>query len=67
MVHDKLDSVRDAGADVLVSADCGCLLNLQLAADLRNERGETLPRCVHLASFVRERLGARDAAQRVTD
>lgn len=67
MVHDKLDSVLDAGADVLVSADCGCLLNLQLAADRRNERGEALPRCVHLASFVRERLGARDAAQRVTD
>jgi len=67
MVNDKLDSVRDAGADVLVSADCGCLLNLQLAADQRGERGERLPRCVHLASFVRERLGASDAARRVTD
>ena len=67
MVGDKLDAVRDAGADVLVSGDCGCLLNLQLAADKRAERGERLPRCVHMASFVRERLGARDAAQRVTD
>jgi len=67
MVHDKLDSVRDCGADVLVSADCGCLLNLQLAADKRSEQGERWPRCVHLASFVRERLGAGDAAQRVTD
>jgi len=67
MVNDKLDSVRDCGAEVLVSADCGCLLNLQLAADLRGERGEPLPRCVHLASFVRERCGARDAARRVTD
>ncbi|HSB22045.1 MAG TPA: (Fe-S)-binding protein [Burkholderiaceae bacterium] len=67
MVGDKLDAVRDAAADVLVSGDCGCLLNLQLAADKRAERGERLPRCVHLASFVRERLGAREAAQRVTD
>lgn len=67
MVNDKLDAVREAGAEVLVSADCGCLLNLHHAADLRRQRGETLPRCVHLASFVRERLGAADAAQHVTD
>ncbi len=67
MVNDKLDSVRDSGAEVLVSADCGCLLNLHLAADKRRAAGETLPRCVHLASFVRERLGASDAAQQVTD
>ena len=67
MVNDKLDSVRDSGAEVLVSADCGCLLNLQLAADKRCEGGARLPRCVHLASFVRERLGAGDAARRVTD
>lgn len=67
MVNDKLDSVRDSCADVLVSADCGCLLNLHHAADLRRQRGEDLPRCVHLASFVRERLGAPDAAQHVTD
>jgi L-lactate dehydrogenase complex protein LldE len=67
MVNDKLDSVRDSGADVLVSADCGCLLNLHHAAELRRSAGEALPRCVHLASFVRERLGAAEAAQQVTD
>ena len=67
MVNDKLDSVRDTGADVLVSADCGCLLNLHLAAEKRRTEGDRLPRCVHLASFVRERLGAADAAQQVTD
>jgi L-lactate dehydrogenase complex protein LldE len=67
MVNDKLDSVRDSGAEVLVSADCGCLLNMHLAADKRRATGEQLPRCVHLASFVRERLGAADAAQQVTD
>jgi len=67
MVNDKLDSVRDSGAEVLVSADCGCLLNMHLAADKRRAAGEQLPRCVHLASFVRERLGAADAARQVTD
>ena len=67
MVNDKLDSIRDAGAEVLVSADCGCLLNLHHAAEKRRAAGEPLPRCVHLASFVRERLGAPDAAQQVTD
>ena len=67
MVNDKLDSVRDSGAEVLVSADCGCLLNMHLAADKRRAAGRQLPRCVHLASFVRERLGAADAARQVTD
>ena len=67
MVNDKLDAVRDSGAEVLVSADCGCLLNMHHAADKRRAGGEALPRCVHLASFVRERLGADDAARNVTD
>jgi L-lactate dehydrogenase complex protein LldE len=67
MVNDKLDSIRDTGADVLVSADCGCLLNLHHAAEKRRAAGEQLPRCVHLASFVRERQGAADAARQVTD
>jgi L-lactate dehydrogenase complex protein LldE len=67
MVNDKLDAVRDSGAEVLVSADCGCLLNMHLAADKRRAAGDKLPRCVHLASFVRERLGATDAARQVTD
>jgi L-lactate dehydrogenase complex protein LldE len=67
MVNDKLDAIRDSGAEVLVSGDCGCLLNLHHAAEKRRAAGETLPRCVHLSSFVRERLGAADAAQQVTD
>ncbi|MDE2371747.1 MAG: (Fe-S)-binding protein [Burkholderiales bacterium] len=67
MVGDKLDAVRDSGAEVLVSADCGCLLNMHHAAEVRRAAGEALPRCVHLASFIRERLGAADAAHRVTD
>jgi len=68
MVSDKLDAVAATGAEVLVSADCGCLLNLHHAAEKRRTDGEALPRCVHLASFLRERvLGAADAARVVTD
>lgn len=67
MVNDKIDAVRDCGAEVLVSADCGCLLNMHHASQKRRAQGESLPRCVHLASFVRERLGAGDAARQVTD
>ena len=67
MVGDKLDAVRDTGAEVVVSADCGCLLNMHHAADKRRAQGHASPRFVHLASFVRERLGAADAARQVTD
>ncbi len=67
MVQDKLQAVRDAGATVLVSADCGCLLNLHHAAQKQGGQASGLPRCVHLGSFLRERLGAPDAAHEVTD
>ena len=67
MVQDKLQAVRDAGATVLVSADCGCLLNLHHAAQKQGGQASGLPRCVHLGSFLRERLGAPDAAREVTD
>lgn len=67
MVQDKLQAVRDAGAEVLVSADCGCLLNLHHAAEKQGGAAVGLPRCVHLGSFLRERLGAPDAAHQVTD
>ena len=67
MVQDKLQAVRDAGATVLVSADCGCLLNLHHAAQKQGGQASGQPRCVHLGSFLRERLGAPDAARQVTD
>jgi L-lactate dehydrogenase complex protein LldE len=67
MVADKLASVRDDGADVLVSADCGCLLNLHHAAQKAGGCEAGQPRCVHLGSFLRERLGLPGAAQHVTD
>ncbi len=67
MVQDKLQAVCEAGATVLVSADCGCLLNLHHAAERQGGVAAGQPRCVHLGSFLRERLGAPDAAHQVTD
>lgn len=67
MVADKLASVRQAGAQVLVSADCGCLLNLHHALHKQATPSEPPLRCVHLSSFVAERLGLPGAAQQVTD
>lgn len=67
MVEDKLSSLRDAGAEVVVSADCGCLLNLHHAAEKRGGCPAGEPRCVHLGSFLRERLGLPGAARQVTD
>jgi L-lactate dehydrogenase complex protein LldE len=57
MAADKLASIRASGCDRLVSADCGCLLNLNLSLDKRGDalRGE------HIASFIRSRL---DIAER---
>ena len=67
MVLDKLQAVRDAGASVLLSADCGCLLNIHHAAAKLGGMASGQPRCVHLGSFLRERMGAADAAQQVID
>ena len=67
MVQDKTAALKGSGAAEVVSADCGCLLNLHHAADKRRAAGEALPRCTHLASFMRERLGLGPAAQQVTD
>lgn len=52
MVEDKVASIAATGCDTLVSADCGCLLNIGGAADFQ---GRALPRC-HLASFVAQRV-----------
>ncbi len=48
MVRDKVASACATGCDRLVSADCGCLLNIGHAAD---QSGAPLP-VEHLASFL---------------
>jgi L-lactate dehydrogenase complex protein LldE len=67
MVADKLAAVREAGAEVLVSADCGCLLNLHHAAQAQGGVAAGQPRCQHLGSFLAERIGITGGAWQVTD
>lgn len=53
MARDKLHALAATGCDVFVSADCGCLLNLNCTLEKQNSsrmRGE------HLATFIRRRL-----------
>jgi L-lactate dehydrogenase complex protein LldE len=52
MTSDKLDAIRATRCDALVSADCGCLLSLNL---MLKKRRDTL-RGQHIASLIRERL-----------
>ncbi len=54
MASDKLESIRKTGCDALVSADCGCLLNLNGSLAKRRDtlRGE------HIATFIRSRMDA---------
>lgn len=58
MADDKLDAILATGCSTFVSADCGCLLNLNNTLE---KRGTTL-RGQHIASFLRSRLRADEAA-----
>jgi L-lactate dehydrogenase complex protein LldE len=54
MAGDKVDALKETGAEGFISADCGCMLNLNHTLDRRGDafRGK------HLATFLRERLDA---------
>lgn len=52
MAADKLDAILATGCSTFVSADCGCLLNLNNTLE---KRGAAL-RGQHIASFLRSRL-----------
>jgi L-lactate dehydrogenase complex protein LldE len=53
MTTDKIDAIEASGCELLVSADCGCLANLNCMLE---RRGSAL-RGMHIATFVRDRLG----------
>lgn len=55
MVADKCDALLESGADVVVSQDCGCLMNIA-GALARRGRG---PRSLHIAEFLWERTGGQ--------
>ncbi|HAT32700.1 MAG TPA: oxidoreductase [Janthinobacterium sp.] len=58
MVTDKIASARATGAERVVAADCGCLLNIGHAA--ARQGGAPLP-VEHLASFLWRRSGGEPA------
>lgn len=54
MVADKTANIRDTGADILISQDCGCLMNISGAFEKQGNG----PRCMHIAEFLLERTSA---------
>lgn len=56
MVIDKTASIRESGADILVSQDCGCLMNIAGAFEKQGDG----PRCLHIAELLWERTRADD-------
>ena len=60
IVTDKVAAIKDTGASCVVSADCGCLLNITGRAarqdELANQPSPSLPG-QHLASFLWQRTG----------
>ena len=62
IVNDKVAAIRDTGAERVVSADCGCLLNITGRAARQDElAGVTAPTLQgeHLASFLYRRTTAQ--------
>ena len=55
MVRDKTRALQDSGAARVISADCGCLMNINGSLELQDSplRGQ------HLASFLWQRTGGR--------
>ena len=56
MATDKANSIRESDAEILVSQDCGCLMNI---AGVLEKQGHG-PRCLHIAEFLWERTRADD-------
>ncbi|GFK92869.1 Lactate utilization protein A [Fundidesulfovibrio magnetotacticus] len=59
MVRDKVEDVLAARADVLLTADCGCLLNITSAA----QRMGRPVRGMHVAEFLWERVSGTASTQ----
>jgi len=53
MVADKSKAITDTGAEILISQDCGCLMNIGGALE---KQGQS-QRIMHLAQFLQERTG----------
>lgn len=54
MVTDKVDAIRDTGAQYLVTGDCGCMMNIAGNMEYRKIDIE----CLHIAEFLEKRCHA---------
>ncbi|KAG1682737.1 putative L-lactate dehydrogenase operon regulatory protein [Nymphon striatum] len=62
MVEDKTAAIRDTGASVLVSQDCGCLLNISGSFDHQTPLAK--PDSQHIATFLWSRTEQRMGDQK---
>ena len=58
MASDKVDALKETGAEHFISADCGCMLNLNHTLQKRGDRFQG----THLATFLCERLAQGEKA-----
>lgn len=56
MAGDKAEALIASGAEKLVSADCGCLSNINGTLTKQGKQGQTLSG-QHIATFIAERIG----------
>ncbi len=56
MVTDKADAIRETGCSVMVTQDCGCLMNISGAFEYENQHENLrMPKSKHIAEFLLER------------
>jgi len=58
MASDKVDALKETGAETFISADCGCLLNINHTLQKRRDALQGK----HLASFLLERIDGEEKA-----
>lgn len=60
MVEDKTSAIRATGAEVMVTQDCGCMMNISGAFEYQKENiGLTVPTSRHIAEFLWERTNGK--------
>ncbi len=61
MVEDKTSALRDTGAQIVISQDCGCLMNIGTAFEKQSLiNKQSAPLTKHIAEFIWERCHASD-------
>jgi L-lactate dehydrogenase complex protein LldE len=55
MVVDKSKAIINTGAEVLISQDCGCLMNISGALEKKKQKQNKTQRVLHISQFISER------------